>query len=79
MLEIIAIHEDLIMVFRFVLGLSPQGGSVSPLLANVYIHYIFDLWIDHPYQPQQLRALALPNPNPYSTGAAFKCFDFLHP
>ena len=22
----------------------PQGGSVSPLLANVYLHYIFDLW-----------------------------------
>jgi len=23
---------------------SPQGGSVSPLLANVYLHYVFDLW-----------------------------------
>jgi len=23
----------------------PQGGSVSPLLANVYLHYAFDLWI----------------------------------
>src|SRR4029453_10365484 len=22
----------------------PQGGSVSPLLANVYLHYAFDLW-----------------------------------
>src|SRR5213594_3136726 len=22
-----------------------QGGSVSPLLANVYLHYVFDLWI----------------------------------
>ena len=22
----------------------PQGGSISPLLANVYLHYIFDLW-----------------------------------
>jgi len=26
---------------------SPQGGSVSPLLANVYLHYVFDLWADH--------------------------------
>ena len=24
----------------------PQGGSVSPLLANVYLHYVFDLWAD---------------------------------
>jgi hypothetical protein len=23
----------------------PQGGSVSPLLANVYLHYVFDLWV----------------------------------
>ena len=22
----------------------PQGGSVSPLLANIYLHYVFDLW-----------------------------------
>jgi len=26
---------------------SPQGGSISPLLANVYLHYVFDLWADH--------------------------------
>src|SRR5918992_2387457 len=23
---------------------SPQGASVSPLLANVYLHHVFDLW-----------------------------------
>jgi RNA-directed DNA polymerase len=22
-----------------------QGGSVSPLLANIYLHYVFDLWV----------------------------------
>ena len=22
----------------------PQGASVSPLLSNVYLHYVFDLW-----------------------------------
>ncbi len=25
----------------------PQGGSVSPLLANIYLHYVFDLWVEH--------------------------------
>jgi len=24
----------------------PQGGSISPMLANVYLHYVFDLWAD---------------------------------
>ena len=24
----------------------PQGGSISPLLANVYLYYVFDLWAD---------------------------------
>jgi hypothetical protein len=23
-----------------------QGGSISPLMANVYLHYVFDLWAD---------------------------------
>ena len=26
---------------------TPQGGSLSPLLANVYLHYVLDLWVDH--------------------------------
>jgi RNA-directed DNA polymerase len=25
---------------------SPQGASISPLLANVYLHHVFDLWAD---------------------------------
>lgn len=25
---------------------SPQGAVVSPLLANVYLHYVFDLWVE---------------------------------
>jgi hypothetical protein len=24
----------------------PQGAVVSPLLANVYLHYVFDLWVE---------------------------------
>src|SRR6266702_1606033 len=25
---------------------SPQGSVISPLLANIYLHYAFDLWVD---------------------------------
>jgi len=25
---------------------SPQGASVSPLLANLYLHHVYDLWVD---------------------------------
>lgn len=24
---------------------TPQGGSISPLLANIYLHYVIDLWV----------------------------------
>jgi group II intron reverse transcriptase/maturase len=26
---------------------TPQGASASPLLANIYLHYVFDLWVQH--------------------------------
>ena len=25
---------------------TPQGGVISPLLANLYLHYVFDVWIE---------------------------------
>jgi len=28
---------------------TPQGGVVSPLLANLFLHYAFDLWMDRNY------------------------------
>jgi RNA-directed DNA polymerase len=31
-----------------------QGGSISPLLANVYLHYVFDLWV-HRWRQTQAR------------------------
>jgi hypothetical protein len=29
-----------------------QGGSISPLLANLYLHYVFDLWV-HQWRKKQ--------------------------
>jgi RNA-directed DNA polymerase len=26
---------------------TPQGAVISPLLANIYLHYVFDLWAEH--------------------------------
>ncbi len=32
---------------------TPQGGVVSPVLANIYLHYVLDLWFEHVVQPKQ--------------------------
>ena len=31
---------------------TPQGGIVSPILANVYLHYALDLWFEHRVKKQ---------------------------
>jgi RNA-directed DNA polymerase len=31
---------------------SPQGSSISPLLANIYLHYVLDLWVQQWRQRQ---------------------------
>lgn len=31
---------------------SPQGGVISPLLANVYLHYVLDMWFEREVQPR---------------------------
>lgn len=31
---------------------TPQGGVVSPLLANIYLHYVLDIWFERVIQPK---------------------------
>lgn len=31
---------------------SPQGGIISPVLANIYLHYALDLWFEKKVKPQ---------------------------
>lgn len=31
---------------------SPQGGVISPLLANVYLHHVLDQWLEEEVKPR---------------------------
>lgn len=31
---------------------TPQGGQISPVLANVYLHYVLDLWFEKAVKPK---------------------------
>jgi RNA-directed DNA polymerase len=31
---------------------SPQGGVISPMLANIYLHEVLDLWYEHEVRPR---------------------------
>jgi RNA-directed DNA polymerase len=31
---------------------TPQGGVISPLLANVYLHYVLDVWLEREVKPR---------------------------
>jgi len=31
---------------------TPQGGVISPVLANIYLHYVLDLWFEKQVKPQ---------------------------
>ena len=31
---------------------TPQGGSISVLLSNIYLHYVLDLWFERVIKPK---------------------------
>jgi len=38
---------------------TPQGGVISPVLANIYLHYVLDLWFSKVVQPRLKRKAML--------------------
>ena len=38
---------------------TPQGAIVSPLLANVYLHYVLDLWFHRQWRPERAEGDAI--------------------
>jgi group II intron reverse transcriptase/maturase len=38
---------------------SPQGGVISPLLSNVFLHYVLDLWFEQDVKPRLRRDASL--------------------
>ena len=36
---------------------TPQGSAVSPVLANLFMHYAFDTWLEREFPAVQVRAL----------------------
>src|SRR5262249_41561234 len=38
---------------------TPQGGVISPLLANVYLHYVLDLWFEKRFKRKAQGYVAL--------------------
>ena len=39
-------------VLRRTAGGTPQGGVISPLLANIYLHYVLDRWFEEKVRPR---------------------------
>lgn len=34
---------------------TPQGAGISPLLANIFLHYVLDLWVHHHWRERKAR------------------------
>jgi group II intron reverse transcriptase/maturase len=38
---------------------TPQGGIISPVLANIYLHYVLDLWLEKVIKPESRGAVEM--------------------
>jgi len=47
----------ILVIARSELG-TVQGGSISPLLANIYLHYAFGLWVEQWHLREMLSVAA---------------------
>jgi RNA-directed DNA polymerase len=53
---------------------TPQGGVISPLLANIYLHYVLDVWFEQEVKPRlQGRAFLIRYADDFVMG--FTCED----
>ena len=53
---------------------TPQGGVVSPVLANIYLHYALDLWFERAVRPKQRGRCRMIR---YADDFV-ACFEYLH-
>lgn len=49
--------DVILVIARSELG-TVQGGSISPLLANIYLHYAFGLWVEQWHLREMLSVAA---------------------
>jgi group II intron reverse transcriptase/maturase len=42
------------LAYFYITGDMPQGGSISVLLSNIYLHYVLDLWFERVVKPRMV-------------------------
>jgi RNA-directed DNA polymerase len=46
-------------LLRFATEGTPQGGVISPLLSNIFLHAVLDRWFEHEVRPRMVRGATL--------------------
>jgi len=53
---------------------TPQGGIVSPILGNLYLHYVLDVWFQEVVKWHSRRLSSFTNKPPIATRQPYKLF-----